>query len=130
MEREQGLDRSGNARVRRILVQLAWRWLRFQPENALSRWFAERTSGAKGRIRTIMIVALARKLLVALWRYVETGVVPADVRLAAGCEEASADRHTANDLGQGNGGSGRAPGRERVGQYVYIQVEAGSLKKK
>src|SRR3546814_18010498 len=81
MEREQGLDRSGNARVRRILVQLAWRWLRFQPENALSRWFAERTSGAKGRIRTIMIVALARKLLVALWRYVATGVVPAGVRL-------------------------------------------------
>lgn len=83
MEREQGLDRSGNARVRRILVQLAWRWLRFQPASALSGWFAERTSGAKGRIRKIMIVALARKLLVALWRYVETGAVPAGVRLAA-----------------------------------------------
>jgi len=84
MEREQGLDRSGNARVRRILVQLAWRWLRFQSESALSCWFAERTSGAKGRIRKIMIVALARKLLVALWRYVETGTVPAGVRFAAG----------------------------------------------
>jgi transposase len=83
MEREQGLDRSGNARVRRILVQLAWRWLRFQPASALSRWFAERTGGAKGRIRKIMIVALARKLLVILWRYVETGQMPDGVRFAA-----------------------------------------------
>jgi transposase len=65
------------------LKQLAWRWLRFQPESALSRWFAERTGGAKGRIRKIMIVALARKLLVALWRYVETGEVPAGARTAA-----------------------------------------------
>lgn len=84
MEREQGIGRHGNARVRRILGQLAWRWLRFQPESALTRWFAERTGGAKGRIRKIMIVALARKLLVALWRYVETGEVPAGVRFAAG----------------------------------------------
>jgi transposase len=83
MEREQGIDRSGNARVRRILVQLAWRWLRFQPESALSRWFAERTGGAKGRIRKIMIVALARKLLIALWRYVKTGELPAGARIAA-----------------------------------------------
>jgi transposase len=83
MEREQGVARSGNARGRRILVQLAWRWLRFQPQSALSGWFAERTGGAKGRIRKIMIVALARKLLVALWRYVETGQVPAGARLAA-----------------------------------------------
>jgi transposase len=84
MEREQGIGRHGNARVRRILGQLAWRWLRFQPESALSRWFAERTGGTKGRIRKIMIVALARKLLIALWRYVETGEVPAGVRFAAG----------------------------------------------
>ena len=71
-EREQGISKNGNPRVRRILLQLAWRWLRFQPESALSCWFAERTGGAKGRIRNIMVVALARKLLVALWRYVET----------------------------------------------------------
>jgi transposase len=83
MEREQGIGKNGNARVRRMLMQLAWRWLRFQPESALSRWFAERTGGAKGRIRKIMIVALARKLLVALWRYVETGAVPAGARTAA-----------------------------------------------
>ena len=80
-EREQGISKNGNPRVRRILMQLAWRWLRFQPDSALSCWFAERTAGAKGRIRKIMIVALARKLLVALWRYVETGELPAGARL-------------------------------------------------
>ena len=82
-EREQGISKNGNPRVRRILLQLAWRWLRFQPDSALSCWFVERTVGAKGRIRKIMVVALARKLLVALWRYVETGEVPAGARLAA-----------------------------------------------
>jgi len=81
MERERGIGKNGNARVRRILMQLAWRWLRFQPQSALSRWFAERTAGAKGRIRKVMIVALARKLLIALWRYVETGEVPAGARV-------------------------------------------------
>jgi transposase len=82
-EREQGIGKSGNPRVRRILMQLTWRWLRFQPESALSRWFAERTGGAKGRIRKIMAVALARKLLVALWRYVSDGVLPEGTRTAA-----------------------------------------------
>jgi len=81
-EREQGLDRSGNARVRRLMIQLAWRWLRFQPQSELSRWFVARTAGTKGRMRKIMIVALARKLLVALWRYLETGALPAGARLA------------------------------------------------
>ena len=84
--REQGISRNGNARARRLLIQLGWRWLRFQPDSALSRWFAERTAGApRGkakRMRKIMIVALARKLLVALWRYVETGQVPDGARLA------------------------------------------------
>ena len=83
LRREQGIDRAGNARARRILVQLAWRWLRFQPDSALSRWFDARTGGARGRIRKVMIVALARKLLIALWRYVETGEVPRGVRFAA-----------------------------------------------
>jgi len=80
-EREQGISKNGNPRVRRILLQLAWRWLRFQPDSALSCWFAERTGGVKGRIRKIMVVALARKLLVALWRYVETGELPHGARL-------------------------------------------------
>jgi transposase len=79
--REQGISKNGKPRVRHVLTQLAWRWLRHQPESELSRWFAERTGGVKGRIRNIMAVALARKLLVALWRYVETGVVPGGVRL-------------------------------------------------
>lgn len=82
-EREQGISKNGNPRVRRILLQLAWRWLRFQPDSALSCWFVERTAGAKGRLRKVMAVALARKLLVALWRYVETGEIPAGARLAA-----------------------------------------------
>lgn len=81
MDREQGIGKNGNARVRRIMMQLAWRWLRFQPDSALSRWFDDRTGGAKGRIRKVMIVAVARKLLIALWRYVETGEVPAGVRI-------------------------------------------------
>ncbi len=82
-EHEQGISKNGNPRVRRILLQLAWRWLRFQPDSALSCWFLERTGGAKGRIRKVMAVALARKLLVALWRYIETGELPAGARLAA-----------------------------------------------
>lgn len=83
MEREQGISKNGNARVRKILMQLSWRWLRFQPESVLSLWFAERTGGAKGRIRKIMIVALARKLLVTLWRYLETGELPQGARTSA-----------------------------------------------
>lgn len=81
MNREQGIGKNGNARVRRMLMQLAWRWLRFQPGSDLSRWFNERARGAKGRIRKVMIVAMARKLLIALWRYAENGEVPAGVRI-------------------------------------------------
>lgn len=81
--REQGLSKNGNPRVRRILTQLMWRWLMFQPQSGLAKWFLARTAGAKGRMKKIMAVALARKLLVALWRYLETGLVPEGVRLAA-----------------------------------------------
>jgi transposase len=81
--REKGLARAGNARVRRGMIQLAWRWLMFQKDSALAQWFQARTAGA-GRIgRTKMIVALARKLLIALWRYVTTGEVPAGAKLRA-----------------------------------------------
>jgi transposase len=82
MEREQGISKNGNTRVRCLLLQLTWRWLRFQPDSALSRWFFGRVGEGKGRIRKVMAVALARKLLVALWRYLETGVIPEGVRLA------------------------------------------------
>jgi transposase len=74
--REKGLARAGNARVRRGLIQLAWRLLMFQKDSALARWYHARTEGPKGARKTTMIVALARKLLIALWRMVTTGVVP------------------------------------------------------
>ena len=81
MRREKGLARSGNARVRRGLVQLAWRFLLFQKDSALVRWYRSRTEGPNGARKTTMIVALARKLLIALWRMVTTGVVPEGVVL-------------------------------------------------
>ena len=73
--REKGLARSGNARVRRSMIQLAWRWLMFQKQSALAQWFEARTTGLSSGHKT-MIVALARKLLIALWRYVTCGEVP------------------------------------------------------
>jgi transposase len=76
IERDQGISKSGNRRLRKTMIELAWFWLRHQPDSALSRWFQARVGAGKGRIRRIAIVALARKLLVALWRYVTQGVVP------------------------------------------------------
>ena len=73
--RDQGISKAGNPRVRRLLIELAWGWLRYQPDSALSRWYREKFGGA-GRMRRIGIVALARRLLIALWRYVKDGVVP------------------------------------------------------
>jgi transposase len=75
VDREQGVSKAGNPRLRRILVQLAWLWLRHQPDSDLSRWFHHRVNQANGRQKKTLIVALARKLLVALWRYVAHGVV-------------------------------------------------------
>jgi transposase len=77
--REKGLARAGNARVRRGLIQFAWRFLIFQKESALAQWYRARTDGTKGARKTTMIVALARKLLVALWRLVTAGEVPEGV---------------------------------------------------
>jgi transposase len=74
--REKGLARAGNARVRRGMIQLAWRWLLFQKGSALAQWFAQRTASTQRNVRKTMIVALARKLLIALWRYVSAGEVP------------------------------------------------------
>jgi transposase len=62
--------------ARGLAIEIAWLWIRHQPKSALSRWFAQRAGDAKGRIRLIAIVALARKLMVALWRYLETGLIP------------------------------------------------------
>ena len=74
--RQQGISKAGNHRARTTAIELAWLWLRHQPGSELSRWFRERVGNIKGRIRKIAIVALARKLMVALWRYLETGLVP------------------------------------------------------
>jgi transposase len=79
--REKGLSRAGSARVRHGMVQLAWRFLFFQKESALVRWYRERTADARGGTRKTMIVALARKLLIALWRFVTMGEPPAGVSL-------------------------------------------------
>ena len=79
--REKGLAKAGNARVRRGLIQLAWRFLMFQKDSALARWYRTRTEGPSGARKTTMIVALARKLLIALWRLVTTGEVPDGVEL-------------------------------------------------
>ena len=67
---------SGNPRARRTAIELAWLWLRHQPGSTLTRWFHERVGSAKGRMRRIMLVAMARKLIVSLWRYVTVGLVP------------------------------------------------------
>jgi transposase len=79
--REKGLARAGNARVRRGMIQLAWRFLFFQKQSALARWFAARTADARPGTRKTMIVALARKLLIALWRLVTIGEMPQGVAL-------------------------------------------------
>ena len=81
--REQGLAKAGNGRVRRGMLQLAWRWLMFQKESALAQWYRARTVDGRRDTRKIMIVALARKLLIALWRYVTTGELPQGVVLKA-----------------------------------------------
>jgi len=81
--REKGIGKAGNPRVRCGLIQLAWRFLMFQPDAALVRWYRERTAGGKGAIKKTMIVALARKLLIALWSYATAGVMPESVVLKA-----------------------------------------------
>jgi transposase len=83
MDRDQGISKAGNPRARTVSIELAWLWLRYQPHSGLACWFKQRTSGLKGRIRRIVIVAVARKLVIALWRYLETGLVPDGAALKA-----------------------------------------------
>ena len=82
MARNQGIDKAGPPWLRAQMVQLAWRWLRRQPESALSKWFRARAGTSAGRVRRVFVIALARKLLVALWRYATTGIVPEGAALA------------------------------------------------
>ena len=81
--REQGISKAGNKRVRKLMVELAWLWLRYQPDSHLSQWFEKRFGRGGKRMRRIGIVALARKLLIALWRYLEYGVIPQGAVLKA-----------------------------------------------
>jgi transposase len=81
--RSQGISKAGNSLVRYSLIQAAWLWLRHQPNSALTQWFHHRTEGHSKRVRCIMIVALARKLAIALWRYVELGLIPEGATLSA-----------------------------------------------
>jgi len=81
--REQGIGKAGNRRLRSSLVELAWLWLRYQPDSVLAAWFRRRTQAAGVRTRKVMIVALARKLLVALWRFCRDGVLPEGAALKA-----------------------------------------------
>jgi transposase len=83
LDRDQGISKAGNPKARTMMMELAWTWLRYQPDSALSRWFHERVGNLKGRPRRIAIVAMARKLLVALWRYLQTGVIPTGAELKA-----------------------------------------------
>ena len=80
---EQGISKAGNRRARHAAVELAWLWLHWQPDTALARWFRTRVGAATGRLKRIMIVALARKLPIALWRFLERGVVPDGATLKA-----------------------------------------------
>jgi transposase len=83
IDREQGISKAGNRRARQKAIELAWLWLRHQGDSALSRWFHTRTANAGKRAKRIAIVALARKLIVALWRYLTTGLVPEQATMKA-----------------------------------------------
>jgi len=82
-ETEQGISKAGNRQVRSLLVELAWCRLRYQPESTLSQWFAKRFAQGGKRLRRIGIVAVARRLVIALWRYLQDGVIPEGARLKA-----------------------------------------------
>lgn len=79
--REQGISKAGNRLVRAMAIEIAWAWVRYQPDSELTRWFQQRFGQGGKRMRKVGIVALARKLLVALWRYLETGEIPAGAQL-------------------------------------------------
>jgi transposase len=81
VHRDQGISKAGNPRARTLAIEMTWLWVRCQPDSALSQWFRERVGVATGRVRRIATVALARKVLVALWRYLETGIVPTGAML-------------------------------------------------
>ena len=86
----QGISKAGNSWARRILIEVAWLWQKHQPASPLSHWYIQKTKGQSSRIRRIMLIALARKLAISLWRYVETGLVPEGVAIRAKSQCAAA----------------------------------------
>jgi transposase len=90
MTRCQGISKAGNSWARRILIEVAWLWQKHQPASPLSHWYIQKTTGQSSRIRRIMLIALARKLAISLWRYVETGLVPEGVAIRAKSQCAAA----------------------------------------
>ena len=83
IDHEQGISKAGNPRLRATMIQVAWMWLRHQPGSALSQWFQRRAQNGSAKLRKVMIVALARKLLIALWKFVTTGLVPEGALMTA-----------------------------------------------
>ena len=86
---DQGISRAGNRKVRAMAIEIAWSWLRYQPQSRLSRWYQQRFGSGGGRMRRIGIVAMARRLMVDLWRYVEFGIVPEGAKIKASVSSAS-----------------------------------------
>lgn len=80
---DQGISKQGNRRVRALLIEMAWMWLRYQPASDLAQWFAKRTAGDNKRGKRIAIVAVARRLAIALWRYLRDGIIPAGAQMKA-----------------------------------------------
>lgn len=83
MDRDRRINRAGNSRARKTVIQLAWLWLRYQQQSSLAQWFRERVGALQGRTRRIAIVAMARKLLIAIWRFAMLGIVPEGAVVAA-----------------------------------------------
>jgi transposase len=81
-QKEQGISKAGNGRIRKLMTQLSWQWLRHQPQSELARWFTQRFGPGGKRMRRVGIIALARKLLVALWKYLQSGLVPQEARIS------------------------------------------------
>lgn len=80
---EQGINKAGNGRIRKLMTQLSWQWLRYQPQSQLARWYRQRFGGGGKRMRRVGIIAVARKLLVALWKFLQTGLVPQGAIISA-----------------------------------------------
>ncbi|MER9725871.1 MULTISPECIES: hypothetical protein [unclassified Mesorhizobium] len=124
--REKGLARAGKARVRHGMVLLGWRFLQYQKDSALAQWFTARTADGRGGTRKTMIVALGRKLLIALWRLVTTGEIPTGVVLAL--HDARGGRQPIRRTGRGllarifRGGGAIAGSRELVVSVIFFEA--------